>query len=117
MQVQANGITIEVEDYGEKADPAILLIMGYTAQLVYWPMDLVNGLVEAGFRVIRFDNRDVGLSQKFDEMKAPGPIRQILTKRFFPKRQLAPYNLSDMASDAVGVLVALEIAQAHIVGA
>ena len=117
MLVQANGLNIEVEDYGDKSDPAILLIMGYTAQLIYWPMDLVNGLVESGFRVIRFDNRDVGLSEKIDGSKAPHPIRQMLGKRFFPKRKLAPYNLSDMASDAIGVLDALNVEKAHIVGA
>ena len=49
MQVQANGISIEVEDYGNKSDPVILLIMGYTAQLVYWPIEMVEGLVCQGF--------------------------------------------------------------------
>ncbi|NRD89990.1 hypothetical protein C8024_11770 [Sphingopyxis sp. BSNA05] len=117
MQVIANGINIEVEDHGNPADPAILLVMGYTAQLIYWPMDFVNGLVAEGFRVVTFDNRDVGLSYKFDGVRPPHPIRQMLAKRFFPKRQMAPYNLSDMANDAVGVLDALKIDKAHIVGA
>lgn len=117
MQVIANGINIEAEDHGNPEDPAILLVMGYTAQLIYWPMDFVNGLVEKGFRVITFDNRDVGLSYKFDGVRAPHPIRQMIAKRFFPRRQMAPYNLSDMARDAVGVLDALKIDRAHIVGA
>lgn len=117
MQVIANGINIEAEDHGNPEDPAILLVMGYTAQLIYWPMDFVNGLVEKGFRVITFDNRDVGLSYKFDGVPAPHPIRQMIAKRFFPRRQMAPYNLSDMARDAVGVLDALKIDRAHIVGA
>lgn len=117
MQVIANGINIEAEDHGNPEDPAILLVMGYTAQLIYWPMDFVNGLVEKGFRVITFDNRDVGLSYKFDGVRAPHPIRQLIAKRFFPKRQMAPYDLSDMARDAVGVLDALKIDKAHIVGA
>ena len=117
MQVQANGISIEVEDYGDKSNPAILLIMGYTAQLVYWPIEMVEGLVAKGFRVIRFDNRDVGLSHKFDGMKAPHPVRQMIGKRFFPNRKLAQYSLSDMAADAIGVLDALDIDKAHIVGA
>lgn len=117
MQVTANGINIEVEDHGNPGDPAILLVMGFSAQLVYWPMDLVNGLVEAGFRVVRFDNRDVGLSHKFDGHRTPGPIRQMLTKRLFPNRKMAPYDLGDMAKDAVGVLDALKIDKAHIVGA
>lgn len=117
MQIEANDISIEVEDYGNKADPAILLIMGYTAQLIYWPMAMVDGLVAAGFRVIRFDNRDVGLSHKCEGEGAPNPIRQMISKRFFPKSKLASYNLTDMAADAVGVLDALDIEKAHIVGA
>ena len=80
-------------------------------------MDFVNGLVEKGFRVVTFDNRDVGLSYKYDGVMAPGPIRQLFTKRFFPNRNLAPYDLSDMARDTVGVLDALDIDKAHIVGA
>ena len=72
MQVIANGINIEVEDHGNLQDPASLLVMGYTAQLIYWPMDFVNGLVEKGFRVIRFDNRDVG---PINLMACAGPIR------------------------------------------
>ena len=71
MQIIANGINIEAEDHGNPEDPAILLVMGYTAQLVYWPMDFVNGLVKNGFRVITFDNRDVGLSYKFDGVRDP----------------------------------------------
>jgi len=117
MQVIANGINIEAEDHGNPEDPTILLVMGYTAQLIYWPMDFVHGLVAKGFRVITFDNRDVGLSYKFDGVRAPHPIRQMIAKRFFPRRQMAPYNLSDMARDAVGVLDALKIDRAHIVGA
>ena len=117
MQVKANDILIEVEDFGRETDPAILLIMGYTAQLIYWPMALVDGLVAAGFRVIRYDNRDVGMSHKCDGEKAPHPIRQLISKRFFPKRKIAPYSLADMAADAVGVLDALNIRKAHIVGA
>lgn len=117
MQVMANGIKIEVEDFGNPKDPAVLLIMGYTAQMIYWPLDFVEGLVSKGFRVVRFDNRDVGLSHKCDGMKAPHPIRQMIGKRFFPNRKIAPYTLSDMADDAVGVLDALNIDKAHIVGA
>lgn len=117
MQVMANGINIEVEDFGDPKDPVILLIMGYTAQMIYWPLDFVEGLVSKGFRVVRFDNRDVGLSHKFDNMKAPHPIRQMIGKRFFPKRKIASYSLSDMAADAVGVLDALNIDKAHVVGA
>jgi pimeloyl-ACP methyl ester carboxylesterase len=80
-------------------------------------MDFVNALVEKGFRVITFDNRDVGLSYKFDGVPAPNPVRQMIAKRFFPRRQMAPYHLGDMARDAVGVLDALGIDRARLVGA
>lgn len=117
MQVTANGIPIEVEDHGNKDDPAILLIMGYTAQLVFWPDELVEALVGEGFRVIRYDNRDVGLSYKFDGEKVPHPAWHMVSKRLFRRGQMAPYTLEDMAGDAIGVLDALDIEKAHIVGA
>lgn len=115
-QIAANGIQIEYEDYGDKSDPALLLVMGLGAQLTLWPMELVDALVERGFRVIRYDNRDIGLSHKFDGVKAPGILRAMLMTRFgfTPK---VPYKLSDMAADAVGLLDALDIEKAHIVGA
>ena len=116
MQVHANNITIELEDHGEKDDPAILLIMGYSAQLVYWPPAFIAALVARGYRVVSFDNRDVGLSYKFDKVRPPSALRQVLVKKLLPGRSQAPYNLGDMARDAVGVLDALEIDAAHIVG-
>jgi len=116
MQLTANGISLEVEDHGSKSDPALLLIMGFSGQLSLWPDTFVDGLVESGFRVIRFDNRDIGLSHKLHGVKAPHPIWQLLVKRFFPRRQMAPYRLTDMAADAVGVLDALEIERAHVLG-
>ena len=113
---KANGITIHYEDHGDPSDPAMLLIMGFGAQLTLWPDELVEELVGEGFRVIRFDNRDVGLSEKFDGVKAPGPVKLTLLSKigFTPK---VPYTLADMADDAIGLLDALEIEQAHIVGA
>lgn len=116
MQVRANGISIEIEDHGGKDDPAILLIMGFGGQLILWPDELVESFVAAGFRVIRFDNRDIGLSHKYDGVKAPHPIWQLLVKRFLKRRRMAPYWLTDMAEDAVGVLDALAIDRAHVVG-
>ncbi|RED16268.1 alpha/beta fold hydrolase [Parasphingopyxis lamellibrachiae] len=116
MQLTANGISLEVEDHGDRNDPALLLIMGFSGQLSLWPDAFVDGLVDRGFRVIRFDNRDIGLSDKLHGVKAPHPIWQLLVKRFFPGRRLAPYRLTDMAADAVGVLDALEIARAHVLG-
>ncbi len=115
-QITANGIAIEVEDHGKKSDPAILLVMGLSAQLVFWPEDFIQSLVEAGYRVIAFDNRDIGLSHKFEGLQAPGPVWQLLVKKFLPSRKMAPYSLEDMAADTVGVMDALDIDRAHVIG-
>jgi pimeloyl-ACP methyl ester carboxylesterase len=107
-----NGIAIEYESYGD-GEP-LLLEMGLGGQLVAWPMDWVNLLVEQGFRVIRYDNRDVGLSSKSDG-KVPGYGRMaaaLLSRRFAK----APYLISDLADDAAGLLDCLEIERAHVVG-
>lgn len=115
-QIEANGIALEYEDHGDKAAPPILLVMGLGAQLTLWPIELVEALVDRGFRVIRYDNRDIGLSQKMDGAKAPGFVRHLVMKRFGfnPK---TPYTLADMAADGVGLMDALGIDRAHIVGA
>jgi len=115
-QVTANGIAIEVERHGDPANPPLLLIMGLGAQLTLWPDEFVDALVARGFHVIRFDNRDIGLSQKFTHAGRPNFVRVVLTAMFGMKPRL-PYHLSDMAADAVGVLDALGIEQAHVVGA
>lgn len=115
-KVTANGIDIHYEEHGDPGDPAMLLIMGFGAQLTLWPDELVNALASHGFRVIRYDNRDIGLSHKFDGVKAPGIVRMtLLSKLGFTPR--VPYTLRDMAADAIGLLDALDIDQAHIVGA
>jgi len=117
MQVQANGITIEVEDHGKKTDPVILLIMGFSAQLTTWPEEFVQALVDGGFRVVRFDNRDVGLSHKFDGVPVKNPFWQMIVKRFLRGWKMAPYDLEAMAADSIGVLDALGIEKAHVIGA
>ncbi len=114
-KASANGIEIHYEEHGDPADPAMLLIMGFGAQLTLWPEELVEALVAHGFRVIRYDNRDVGLSQKFDGVKAPGPLKLTLLSKFGLTPRV-PYRLSDMAEDAIGLLDALGIDRAHIVG-
>lgn len=113
--VQANGITIAYESFGSPADETILLIGGTGQQLVDWPLELVNGLVERGYRVVRFDNRDIGLSTKFTEAGLPDAeaIGNALEAGEPPP---LPYTLQDMAADAVGLLDALAIQQAHLVG-
>lgn len=115
-QITANGITLEYEDHGDKNAPPILLIMGFGAQLTLWPDEFVEALVGHGYRVIRYDNRDIGLSHKFHGVKAPGLIKMTILSKFgiTPK---VPYTLGDMADDGVGLLDALGIDKAHIVGA
>lgn len=115
-QVTANGIAIEYEDHGDPAAPPLLLVMGLGAQLTLWPIELVEALVERGFRVIRYDNRDIGLSQKMEGAKAPGILKLLFLSRF-GIRPRVPYTLADMADDGIGLLDALGIAKAHVVGA
>lgn len=115
-QVSANGIALEYEDYGDKSAPPLLLVMGLGAQLTLWPIELVEALVSRGFRVIRYDNRDIGLSHKMEGARAPGMVRHILMKRFGLNPRV-PYTLADMAKDGVGLLDALGIGKAHVVGA
>ena len=119
MKIRANGIDIEVEDTGaggaQAGQPVVLLIMGLGMQLVSWPIEMIDGLVNAGYRVIRHDNRDVGLSQHFNHLGAPNLIwAQLKLKMGLSVRP--PYTLKDMADDAVGVLDALKVDRAHVVG-
>ena len=119
MKIRANQIEIEVEDSGadgSQADrPVVLLVMGLGMQLIAWPPGFVRPLLEAGYRVIRFDNRDIGLSTSFDHLGMPNLLWVMLQHRlgFTPH---APYRLHDMAGDALGVLDALGVARAHVVG-
>ena len=114
-QIIANGISIEYDEHGHADDPPMLLIMGLGAQMTLWPIELVEALVGRGFRVIRYDNRDIGLSHKFHGEKVPGMVWHMLRKRIgLPPK--VPYSLSDMAADGAGVLDALDIESAHVVG-
>jgi pimeloyl-ACP methyl ester carboxylesterase len=114
------GIEIFYEDTaplgGDPNAEVILLVMGLGAQMTLWPDELVAALVGDGFRVIRYDNRDIGLSQKFEGARAPSLPIQLLRKKIgFPAK--VPYTLKDMADDGIGLLDALGIARAHVVGA
>jgi pimeloyl-ACP methyl ester carboxylesterase len=119
VKVRANGISIEVEDTGadgsQQGRPVVLLIMGMGMQLVAWPPALVQALVDQGFRVVRFDNRDIGLSQHFDHLGVPNILWEGLRYRIGLAVR-APYSLHDMAADALGILDALGIERAHVVG-
>ncbi|MEO1656978.1 MAG: alpha/beta hydrolase [Pseudomonadota bacterium] len=114
-QLTANNIAIEVEEHGDPSNPAVLLVMGLAAQLTLWPPALIEHLVAQGYRVIAFDNRDVGLSQKLHTKRAPKPQYMAIASLLGFNR-LAPYTLREMAGDAVGVLDALDVEQAHVVG-
>ena len=116
MKVTANGLQIEVDDTGGEGRPVILLIMGLGMQLVAWPDAFVQQLVDAGFRVVRHDNRDIGLSQGFDHLGTGSLVWETIRHRIGLKVRSA-YTLQDMALDSLGVLDALGIARAHIVGA
>ncbi|HEY9067529.1 MAG TPA: alpha/beta fold hydrolase [Burkholderiaceae bacterium] len=116
MQISANGIAIEVEDHGSPNGEPLLLVMGLGMQLVAWHEDFVASLVARGFRVIRFDNRDIGLSQRFDHLGVPNLMLDSF--RFAVGLNVrSAYSIADMADDAVGVLDALGIRRAHVCGA
>jgi len=120
MKVKANGIDIEVDDTGadgsQAGRPVVLLVMGLGMQLIAWTPDFVQPLVDAGFRVVRLDNRDIGLSQGFDHAPRRNVLWQMLRSKLGLPVQAA-YTLQDMAHDALGVLDALGVARAHVVGA
>lgn len=116
MKLQANGLQIEVDDTGGEGRPVVLLIMGLGMQLVGWPQDFVQALVDAGFRVVRHDNRDIGLSQGFDHAGTGNIVWESIRQRLGLQVRSA-YTLQDMARDSLGVLDALGIKQAHVIGA
>ncbi|MDC8756817.1 alpha/beta fold hydrolase [Janthinobacterium fluminis] len=112
----ANNITIAYETHGDPAAPPVLMVMGLGTPLTSWPLDLVEGLAEQGFYVIRFDNRDCGLSSKFDHLGAPNLALAFL-KHVLGWPLKTAYTLHDMAEDALALLAALNIRQAHVIGA
>ena len=99
-KVQSNGIEIYYETFGKPENPAVLLIMGLDAQCVMWSLNFIQPIVDAGYYVIRFDNRDIGLSTWMTNWQ-----------------RSKPYTLRDMAADTEGLLTALNIKKAHIMGA
>ena len=111
---RSGSINIHYEDRGPKNKPAIVFVMGLASQMIRWPEDLLNAVSKAGFRVIRLDNRDIGMSTHLDETPPSIPL-QFLKKEFKGEVE-APYDLSDMSGDVIAVLDHLKIKKAHLVG-
>lgn len=114
-RAKANGIEIEYDEFGSPGDPVILLIMGLGMQLIAWREPFCRMLADHGYRVIRYDNRDTGLSSRFGHLRTPA-IPTVVFRGLLGMRQKVPYTLTDMAGDAVGLLDALDIERAHMVG-
>jgi len=113
--IRANGITIEYEIQGRAKDPAIVLIRGLGSQLIHWPDALMDRLVEAGFFVVIFDNRDAGLSSKFETAGAID-IPDLIARAAAGQPVDVPYGLDDMAADVIGLMDGLGIEKAHVAG-
>jgi pimeloyl-ACP methyl ester carboxylesterase len=111
-----NGMSIAYDEVGDAKAPVILLIMGLGTQMIAWPEAFCLALAQSGFRVVRFDNRDIGLSTKF-ETATPIDLAAAFARAMAGKSVDAPYTLDDMAADAIGLMDALGIGNAHLVGA
>lgn len=114
-QAIVNGISITYEDKGPREAPVILLVMGLGGQLTLWPEEFVDALNARGFRTIRYDNRDVGLSTRFEAAGVPN-IKWMVVKSVLGLPVRAAYSLADMAADGIALLDHLDVSRAHIVG-
>lgn len=114
---RSGDLDIYYEDLGDPDDPAVLLVMGLGAQLILWRDAFCEKLIDQGLRVIRYDNRDVGLSSKVSGSRVASPLVPRMVRSFLGLRSEAVYTLEDMADDAAAVLDHLHINRAHIVGA
>ena len=117
-EASTNGITLHYDERGERDAPPIVLVMGLSLQMIAWPDAFCDDLASRGFRVIRFDNRDVGLSTKLHGAPTPGAADFaalfLLSRRLPPSR--VAYRLTDLAEDTLGLLDALGLDSAHLVG-
>jgi pimeloyl-ACP methyl ester carboxylesterase len=116
LKVSANGIEIGYDVFGEGDGDVVILVMGIGAQRIVWHDDLCAEFVARGFRLIRLDNRDVGESTWLNDQPAPSPLRATL-RALLRLPVAAPYSLSDMAADVVGLMDGLDIDKAHVIGA
>jgi pimeloyl-ACP methyl ester carboxylesterase len=110
-RAKANGLELEYDTFGDPGNPALVLVMGLGAQLIDWPEDFARQIADHGFHVVRYDNRDAGLSTWLDDLPVPD-IAALLSGT-----GTAPYSLADLGTDLAGLLDALELPAAHIVGA
>ena len=114
--IQANGIALHYETRGRESDPAIVLVMGLAMQMIVWSDSFCDLLVAGGFRVIRFDNRDIGLSSHLSQRGVPS-IPAAYLRYLLRLRVRAPYVIDDMARDTAALIDALELGRPHVVGA
>ncbi|MEQ1517953.1 MAG: alpha/beta hydrolase [Usitatibacteraceae bacterium] len=114
--IAANGISLHYESLGNEGDPTILLIMGLAVQMIFWPDAFCKMLVDKGFRVIRFDNRDVGLSSHLDHLAVPN-VAMDYVKFMMRLPMKSAYQIDDMAADAAALIDALGLKRVHVVGA
>ena len=114
-KANVNGIDIEYETFGASSSPTLLLIMGIGGQLIQWQEEFCRQIADHGYHVIRYDNRDSGLSTKFSETGMP-EITEKIGALFMGREVVIPYYMEDMADDAAGLLDALNIDKAHICG-
>ena len=110
-RIASNGIELAYETFGDPSDPPVVLVMGLGTQMIAWPDRLCSDLAEGGRFVVRYDNRDVGLSTHLDHLPAPD-VKDVLLRRRRP-----PYRIDDMSDDLIGLLDGLGLARAHVVGA
>ena len=119
MRVKVSGrIELEYEEFGDPGDPAVLLVMGFGTQLLGWDAGFCRGLAATGRHVIRYDNRDCGLSTKYEEdpVDLTELIGALTAGELDRARAMAPYTLRDMAADGTSLLNELDIDRAHVVG-
>jgi len=113
--ITVNGINLEYETFGEPSDPAIVLVIGFGLQLTGWPEAFCAGLAGRGFHVVRFDNRDTGLSQKFADFGVPD-LAAAMAQKMAGETVDAPYTQVDMADDVAGLITGLGLGPTHVAG-
>jgi len=114
--LKANGIRIEYDTFGDSSSPPLLLIMGLSGQMILWAGEFCARLAESGLYVIRFDNRDVGLSSKIEEAEE-SEVTEMLAAAWRGEKIAVPYTIDDMSDDAIGLLDGLGLERAHVCGA